>query len=120
MIPSFFVKPLIYLGCVAVAVLVFLGWLHMHDAAIRKECEVEKTMMVSKASYDALKATQERTQRNLDATVLAYSEATKRATEAEKAKNDALQQLDELMATASQDETLKKPSESELQWLGRH
>lgn len=86
-------------------------------AAVSKQCEFDKSQMVSRAVADALAATLAQERRFRTAADIAASEADKRASEALRSKEAADVQIEALKAEAKDLPTWTK---EEIEWLRAH
>lgn len=86
-------------------------------ASAAKQCDFEKSQMVSRATADALAATLAQERRFRAAADIAASDAEKRSSEALRAKEAADAQIEALKADAKEQPTW---TEDELKWLREH
>lgn len=128
-IASFFFRTKIgrvvgYMLLIVAAVFALRAVVAWHDAGIRADeaakCETQKQEMVSKASYDALQAVLEKTERHRQAAAQSAVEAGRRAEalrQAAIAKDATIQRL---TAEAATNDMLTSPSEEDLKWSEQH
>lgn len=88
-------------------------------ASVAKQCDFEKSQMVSRATADALAATLLQERRFRDAADIAAADAQKRAGEALRAKEEADARLAALQESAAKD-GLPTWTAEELRWLDAH